>query len=226
MTISILFYRNLYNKQIEYIVSLLDHQAQIVGLSIDNTNNNFLSDLNRIGYMDDLALFFTDENRQKNAIENIKLFYSEYEDFISGIKIYDNNRNEFTIRKDKDSGEWLQQQFILHVQGEIFRIEKMETENSRFIYYLPVIKDNETIANVAVTIDYSSYFESVFDAFSMEEYEWQWVLDDDGNILADAELVLETLRIAICPYSNESSKVFQEAGFTIYNEEQLNEIIL
>ena len=52
-----------------------------------------------------------------------------------------------------------------------------------------------------------------------------WV-DDDGNILADAELVLETLRIAICPYSDESLKVFQEAGFTIYNKEQLNEIIL
>jgi len=48
----------------------------------------------------------------------------------------------------------------------------------------------------------------------------------DGNILADAELVLETLKIAICPYSDESVKVFQEAGFTIYNKGQLNEIIL
>ena len=104
MTISIIFYKNLYNNQIEYIVSLLDHQAQIAGLSIDKTNNNFLSDLNRIGYMDDLAFFFTDEIRQKRAIENIKLFYSEYEDFISGIKIYDNNKNEFSIRKDEESG--------------------------------------------------------------------------------------------------------------------------
>ena len=183
MTISIIFYKNLYNRQIEYIVSLLDHQAQIVGLSIDNTNNNFLSDLNRIGYMDDLALFFTDDERQNNAIENIKLFYSEYEDFVSGIKIYDNKRNEFSIRKDEDSGEWLQQQFILHVQGEIYRIEKMETENNRYIYYLPVINENEAIANVAVTINYMSYFESVFAAFDMEEYEWQWVVDDDGNII-------------------------------------------
>lgn len=183
MTISIIFYKNLYNNQIEYILSLLDHQAQIVGSSIDNTNNNFLSDLNKIGYMDDLAFFFTDEGRQKRAIENIKLFYSKYEDFISGIKIYDNNKNEFSIRKDQGSGEWLQQQFILHVQGEIFRIEKMETENNRFIYYLPVIKNNEAIANVAVTVDYFSYFESVFYAFSMEQYEWQWVLDDGGNII-------------------------------------------
>src|SRR5690606_27713914 len=51
-------------------------------------------------------------------------------------------------------------------------------------------------------------------------------LDDDGNILADAELVLEKLKIAICPYSDESTKVFQDAGFTIYSLEQLNEIIL
>ena len=183
MTISIIFYKNLYNKQIEYIVSLLDHQAQIVGLSIDNTNNNFLSDLNRIGFMDDLALFFTDDEKQNNAIENIKLFYSEYENFISGIKIYDNNKNEFSIRKDEDSGEWLQQQFILHAQGEIYRIERMDTESNRYVYYLPVMKDNDAIANVAVTIDYTSYFESVFAAFDMEEYEWQWVVDDEGNII-------------------------------------------
>ena len=59
----------------------------------------------------------------------------------------------------------------------------METENNRFIYYLPVIKNNEAIANIAVTVNYFSYFESVFYAFSMEKYEWQWVLDDSGNII-------------------------------------------
>lgn len=51
-------------------------------------------------------------------------------------------------------------------------------------------------------------------------------LDDEGNILADAELVLTIPKIAICPYSDESKKVFHEAGFTIYYEEQLNEIRL
>ena len=32
------YYKNLYNKQISYIVELLDRQVQIVGLSVDATN--------------------------------------------------------------------------------------------------------------------------------------------------------------------------------------------
>lgn len=185
LLISVLYYKNLYERQLNYIVSLLDHQVQIVGLSIDNTNNNFLSDLNKISFNDDLAYFFTDSEKQHDATENLKLFYSEYEDFISGIKIFDNNRNEFSLRKDIDSGEWLQQQFVLHVQGEILKMERMEYENRKYIYYLPIMKNNEAIANITVSIDYSKYFESVFAAFDMEEYQWQWVIDDEGNIIYD-----------------------------------------
>ncbi len=33
------YYKNLYNKQINYIVKLLDRQVQTVGLSVDSTNN-------------------------------------------------------------------------------------------------------------------------------------------------------------------------------------------
>ena len=50
--------------------------------------------------------------------------------------------------------EWLEQPFILHVQAEIFHMEKLVQENRKFDYYLPVIKDNETIGNIVVTVDY------------------------------------------------------------------------
>lgn len=183
VSMNVISYKNLYNRQLDYMVSLLDHQAQIIGLSIDDANNSFLSDLNKISFMDDLAQFFTEDDKQRNAIDNIKLFYSEYEDFVTGIKIYDDNRNEFSLRKEEESGEWLQQQFVLHVQGEIKPMERMDFENNKYVYYLPVIKDNKAIANVAVTIDYSKYFGSVFDVFDMEDYEWQWVIDETGNII-------------------------------------------
>ena len=32
------YYKNLYNKQISYIIELLDRQVQIVGLSVDTYN--------------------------------------------------------------------------------------------------------------------------------------------------------------------------------------------
>ena len=93
-------------------------------LSVDSTNNSFSSDLNKISFNEDLSLFFTNPETQNTAKERMKLFFSKYDEFVTGIKFYDNNRNEFTLKKDNDNGEWLEQPFILHVQAKIYDEEK------------------------------------------------------------------------------------------------------
>src|ERR1035437_519688 len=141
MLANYIYYKSLYNKQISYIIELLDRQVQIVGISVDSTNNGFVSEFNEISFSGDLSLFFTNPKNQNNAKEKMKTFFSKYNDFVTGIKLYDNNKNEFTLKKD-DNGEWLEQPFTLHVQGEIFKMEKQARENKKFNYYLPVI-DNQ-----------------------------------------------------------------------------------
>jgi signal transduction histidine kinase/CheY-like chemotaxis protein len=181
------YYKNLYNNQINYIIQLLDRQVQIVGLSVDATNSGFLSDVNKIIFSEDLAQFFTDSEVQKKAREKMKLFFSKYQDFVTGIKLYDNNKNEFTLKKDSESetGEWLEQPFKLHVQSEIFNMEKPVQEKRKFNYYLPVIKDNETIGNLVVNVDYEKYFSEIFTVFNLKDYQWQWVVSDSGKIIYD-----------------------------------------
>ena len=184
MLANYIYYKSLYNKQINYIIELLDRQVQIVGLSVDNTNNGFSSDLNQITFSEDLALFFTHIENQTSVKERMKLFFSKYEDFVTGIKFYDKNKNEFTLKKD-ESGIWLEQPYILHVQAEIYSKEQLVQENRKFDYYLPVIKDNETIGNIVVTVDYQKYFTEIFSAFNLKDYQWQWVISDSGEIIYD-----------------------------------------
>ena len=69
------YYKNLYNKQINYIVKLLDRQVQTVGLMVDSTNIWFSSDLNQISFKEDLSLFFTSPENQFRAKERMKLFF-------------------------------------------------------------------------------------------------------------------------------------------------------
>jgi hypothetical protein len=182
MLANFFYYRNLYNKQINYITTLLDRQVQIAGLSVDNTNNYFLSDLNKISFSDDLALFFTDNEKQYRAKENMKLFFSKYQDLVTGMKLYDDKRNEYTLKKD-DMGDWLEQLFILHVQGEIIEMEKLVLENKIFDYYQPLIKNNITVGNIVVSIDYQKYFDEIFSVFNLKDYQWQWVVSDSGEIV-------------------------------------------
>jgi signal transduction histidine kinase/CheY-like chemotaxis protein len=181
------YYKNLYNKQIDYIVKLLDRQVQTVGLSVDSTNYWFSSDLNQISFKEDLSQFFTNPNNQFSSKERMKLFFSKYNDFVTGIKYYDNSKNEFTLKKDNDnnSGEWLEQTFILHAQAKMLDMEKLVQESQKFDYYLPVIKNNETIGNIVVTVDYKQYFFKIFSEFNLKDYQWQWVVSDSGIIVYD-----------------------------------------
>jgi len=183
LTLNFFYYRSLYRKQMSYLVELLDRQVEIVGLSVDNANNGFLSDLNQVIFSEDFSRFFDDAESQFSAKERMKLFFSKYQDLVTGIKLNDNKKNEFTLKKDETSNNWLEQTFILHVQGEIFRMEKLAHENMRFEYYLPVIKDNITIGNIAVTVDYKKYFSEIFSAFNLKDYQWEWVLSETGEII-------------------------------------------
>ena len=115
------YYKTLYNKQINYIVKLLDRQVQTVGLLLTAPITDFLSDLNKISFKEDLSLFFKNPENQYNTKERMKLFFSKYNDFVTGIKYYDNNKNEFTLKKDNEnSEEWLEQPFILHAQAKMY----------------------------------------------------------------------------------------------------------
>jgi signal transduction histidine kinase/CheY-like chemotaxis protein len=200
-----LYYRNLYNKQIQYIVALLDRQVQIVGLSVDNTNNNFSSDLNEISYSEDLAMFFRNKDNQNRAKDKMKLFYSKYENFVTGIKLFDNNRNEFTLKKDELL--WLDQEYTLHVQGEIYYPDKIVVENKKYEYFLPVFENNIVVGNIAVSVDYQNYFDEIFSVFNLKDYQWQWVVSDSGEIVydnADRKIVYSQLN-TITTALNEGS---------------------
>lgn len=183
IAVNFIYYKSLYNKQISYMAELLDRQVQIVGISVDSTNNSFLSDLNEILFSEDIALFFIDDENQVRSKEKVKLFFSKYQDFVTGIKLYDNNKNEFTLKKDETTNNWLEQRFILHAQGEIFEMERLSQENRKFEYYLPVFKDNKAIGNVVVSVDYQKYLNEIFSAFNLKDYQWQWVVNDQGAII-------------------------------------------
>jgi signal transduction histidine kinase/CheY-like chemotaxis protein len=182
---NIFYYKGLYNKQINYITALLNRQVQIVGLSVDSTNNFFISDLNKKSVSEDLAMFFTDKDKQYRVKENMKLFFSKYDDFVTGIKLFDNNKSEYTLKKEESGTDWLEQVFTLHVQGEIFEMEKLVQENRKFEFYLPVIKENKAIENIVVTVDYQKYFNRIFSEFNLKDYQWQWVISDSGEIIYD-----------------------------------------
>lgn len=184
------YYKNLYKKQISYITELLDRQVQIIAITVDSTNNTFPSDLNRIIFSKeaDVSRFFTDPEIRYTITESMKLFFSKYEEFVVGMKYFDNEKHELTLKKDTEGGsnDWLESPpYNRNSQGEIFGMEKLVPDGKKFNYFLPVYnnKTNELIGNLVVNVDYNKYFKEIFKTFNLREVQWQWVVGDSGKVI-------------------------------------------
>lgn len=183
--INVLFFRNLYRNQLEYMNKLLDRQAMIAGSDIDNTSMYIVSDLTEIDFSDDITLFFSDPQVNERAKEKMKLYYSKYEDIIVGIMLYNNAGDVYTLFKDEERNSWLDGSYRAQTIPDIYQVERLDNERDKYKYYLPVIKDGRVLGNLVITIDFKRYFSRVFAKYNLEQYQWQWVVNDTGNIVFD-----------------------------------------
>ena len=188
MLANFFYYNSLYKKQINYIVELLDRQVQIVGLKVDSTNNNFVSDLTKISFSQNMTKFFDKSNPEtKYRIkEEMKIFFDRYGDFVTNMRLYDNNLNEYTLSKDEAKNEgWIENDFISLDQRPIETMEKLVEKDKSFNYYSTILDNGKPVGNIAVTVDYKKYFLNLFSEFNLKDYQWQWVISNTGEIIFD-----------------------------------------
>jgi signal transduction histidine kinase/CheY-like chemotaxis protein len=188
LLINFFYYNNLYKNQINYIVTLLDRQVQIVGLEVDSTNNYFGSDLTLVTMEKDPTSFFDKSNPVvKNRMrEEMKLFFLKYKDFVTKIRLYDNNLNEYTLSRDDAKNEFIEGEFIALDQRKLVAIDSLEYENGEFNYFgTLLLNDGKQFGNIVVTVDYKKYFQKLFSEFNLKDYQWQWVISNTGEIIFD-----------------------------------------
>lgn len=185
MVVNILFYRSLYSNQLEYSMKMLDRQVRIVGTDIDNTSMYLISDLTEIDFSDDIALFFTDKNVNERAREKMKLYYSRYENVIVSLMLYNNAGDVYTLFKDEEKNSWLDGSYRAQTLPDISEREKIEQERGKYKYFLPVLSDGKVLGNFVITVDLSRYFSRLLAEYQLEQYQWQWLVNDSGNVVFD-----------------------------------------
>lgn len=185
MLVTALFYFSLYRNQIEYSNKLLDRQAMIAGSDIDNTSMYIVSDLTEIDFSDDITRFFSDPEVNERAKEKMKLYYSRYEEIVVGLMLYNTDGDVYTLFKDEERNSWLDGSYRAQTVPVIHTMEKLESERDRYKYYLPVLKDGKVLGNLVITIDFKRFFSGIFAKYNLEQYQWQWVISDSGNVVFD-----------------------------------------
>ncbi|MDI9553821.1 MAG: response regulator [Bacteroidota bacterium] len=177
-------YKTLYDKQLSARITYLERHVELAGHFTDSINRNFSKDIKQIILTDDVLCFFTgDEACRTRTVDRMKLFFIRYSDFVTGIKLYDNNRNEFSLKSDETGINWLEHNFVLHEQDEIILEEKLMKQGRVYSWVIPVIHKDKPFGNIVVNIDYLKFFSNLFDESLLSHYQWQWVMSPEGDVI-------------------------------------------
>lgn len=185
LVVNWVYYNNLYQKQVNYVKQLLSQQVQLIGVEAGDVNLYFESDISRIFFeeKENMNMFFTDEYSKERVTERLKFFYSKYEDFVVNIEMINTRSQVFNLYKDQDE-EWIENTYISQSQKEIVRREMLTPNRDKYdSYYVIINNSDEIIGNMIVTVDYINYFNAQFQKYKLEDYQWQWLIDDEGNVL-------------------------------------------
>ncbi|MDZ7633030.1 MAG: hypothetical protein U5L72_00725 [Bacteroidales bacterium] len=102
-----------------------------------------------------------------------------------GLMLYNIEGDVYTLFKDEERNSWLDGSYRAQTVPRIYTIEQLETERDRYKYYLPVLSNGQVMGNLVITLDFTRYFSRVFAKYNLEQYQWQWVVNDTGAIIFD-----------------------------------------
>ncbi len=185
---------HIYKQQLDFHTNMLLNQTEICGWEIEQSGYEFENEINYIVFSSDLAHFFEDEENMDMKLKKLELFYFKYQKLIKNIKLVDNNKNVFSLFKDK-TNHFISDYYISQKQTELRDREGIFKNNDEtYTYLLPVFFENNTVLNILIKVDIDHYINSVFENYHMEQTLWQGLIDMNGNIISN-NLSRDTIKI-------------------------------
>lgn len=186
LLINFFYYNNLYNKQIDYVKDLLGQQVALIGSEVNSTNIEFERDINTIIREENLPDLFNEEMQRAKElmIEKLKFYYGKYENFIETVEYNGLQAQVFILYKDLETGAWIANNYLAQDQKELLANDRLEPSRNKWDLVKPVYdSEGKLIANIIVTVDYLKYFSSLFSKYKIEEQQWQWLIDEEGELV-------------------------------------------
>ncbi len=176
---------HIYKQQLNFHTDMLSNQAQICSWEIEQSGYEFENEINYIVFSSDIASFFENENDIEIKVKKLELFYFKYQNLIKNIRIIDNNKNVYSLFKDK-TNHFISDYYISQRQRKLIDREDVILNNDgSYTYILPVFKDSKTVINILVKVDIDNYINSVFDNYHLGNTLWQWLVSTNGEIISN-----------------------------------------
>lgn len=193
LVVNIYYYFDIFRQQIDFQKNFLINQTQICSYEIEKRGYDFENDLNAILYSEDLSRFFSNRVVMDAGTKKLEILYSNYSTLISSILLYDNHKNVLNLYKDSKNNIY-PDYFTTNTQKELKLREEISHKNGKYSYYIPIFKDNQVTGNIEVGLDFEYFIYDIFSKFHVQDIQWQWLIDENGNIILN-NLTPEELRV-------------------------------
>jgi len=185
ISVNVYYGFHIYNQQLNFHTEMLSNQAQICGWEIEQSGYEFENEINYIVFSSNIAGFFADPINHEMQVKKLELFYFKYQNLIKNIRIIDNNKNVYSLFKDK-TNHFISDYYTSQRQQPLVNKEDVVANNDgTFTYILPVFKDSKTVVNILVKADIDKYINSVFDNYHLGNTLWQWLISTNGDIISN-----------------------------------------
>jgi len=178
---NIYYYRDIYQQQLFFQKDLISKQVEVCGSSIEVNGSEFVSDINKILFSEDISTVFDSEI--SDGIQRIKIFYTKYENLVENIKVFDNRKNVYSIYRDV-RGDFITDHYISQRQRTLLQKEALFNEKGKYFFNVPFFQANEIKGNIQIELKFVDFFNSVFEQYHLGNALWQWLINSDGDIIS------------------------------------------
>jgi signal transduction histidine kinase/CheY-like chemotaxis protein len=175
----------IYKQQINFHTNMLMNQTQICGWEIEQSGYEFENEINYIVFSSDIASFFNNDKDLDLKVKKLELFYFKYQNLIKNIQLIDNNKNVYSLFKDK-TNHFISDYYISQRQKELLSRERISQNNDgSYTFVLPVFQDNKPVLNILIKADIKNYVNSVFENYHLGNTLWQWLFEKNGTVISN-----------------------------------------
>jgi len=194
-----LFFFNLIKKsQIDFQKKILIQQTELCGSYLEQFISEYESDLNRIifKHIHDIHSIFSNNKIMERINNDLKSFYSKYQQLVSNISVYD-TKNKYLGIYLNDHNEFVIDTFSRQKTNQLQPKDIIIERNGVYYNYFPFFKNDQLKGNIVVQMNLRKYLDHVFQLYRIEDIQWQWLINKSEKIIysnADKEVTFVNIK--------------------------------
>ncbi len=181
--LNIYFSFSIYLNQISFQRSILSGQAEASAIDIEKALMKFENEVNALLFSNILlTIDLTSDNINQDGIRSLEMLFSNNNELIKNVHIYDNNYNVLNLQFNKGK-KLLIDPYITQHEYDLLDKESVSKVLQVYEYTFPIFRENQLAANIVFTLDLPSFFKTELNRNFHDDAFWQWVIGSSGNML-------------------------------------------